>query len=115
MKHLLVRANRRLAVESAAYARLERLSREKFSDQFQIEYWEDPKFSEVMGRAGSLPPDTVVFDMAFLADDAGKPLGVLSSTRRASEALGLPIYSCWETLLGNGIVGGVISGGVQQG
>jgi PAS domain S-box-containing protein len=115
MRHLLVLANRRLAVESAAYARLDRLAREKFSDQFQIEYWEDPKLSEVVGRAGTFAPDTVVFDMAFLADDAGKPLGVLSSTRRASEALNLPIYSCWETLLGNGIVGGLISGGFQQG
>jgi PAS domain S-box-containing protein len=102
-------------MESAAYARLARLIPEKFGDQLQIEYWEDPKLSEVIGRAGTFAPDTVVFDMAFLADDAGKPLGVLSSTRKASEALGLPIYSCWETLLGNGIVGGVISGGFQQG
>jgi len=115
MKRLLVLANRNLALESAAYARLARLVRERFSDQIQIEYWEDPKLSEVIGRAGSFPPGTVVFDMAFLADDAGKPLGVLSSTRKASEALGLPIYSCWESLLGNGIVGGVISGGFQQG
>ncbi len=116
MKHLLVLANRNLAMESAAYARLARLVRdEKLSDQIQIEYWEDPKLSEVIGRAGTFAPDTVVFDMAFLANDAGRPLGVLSSTRRASEALGLPIYSCWETLLGNGIVGGLISGGFQQG
>ncbi len=114
-KHLLILANRHLAAESAAYARLARLIPEKFGDQFRIEYWEDPKLSEVIGRAGSLAPDTVVFDMAFLADEAGKPLGMLSSTRKASEALNLPIYSCWETLLGNGIVGGVISGGFQQG
>jgi PAS domain S-box-containing protein len=115
LKHLLVLANRNLAMESAAYARLARTIPEKFGDQIQIEYWEDPKLSEVIGRAGSFPADTVVFDMAFPADDAGKPLGVLSSTRKASKVLGLPIYSCWETLLGNGIVGGVISGGFQQG
>jgi PAS domain S-box-containing protein len=115
LKHLLVLANRSLAMESAAYARLARMIPEKFGDQFQIEYWEDPKLSEVIKRAGSFAPDTVVFDMAFPADDAGKPLGVLSSTRKISEVLGLPIYSCWETLLGNGIVGGVISGGFQQG
>jgi len=115
MKHLLVLANRRLAVESAAYARLESVIREKLDPQVEVEYWEDPKLSEVIERAGTFAPDTVVFDMAFLADDAGRPLGVPASTRRASEALGLPIYSCWETLLGNGIVGGLISGGFQQG
>jgi PAS domain S-box-containing protein len=115
MKHLLVLANRHLAVESAAYAMLARVVQERFSDQLQIEYWEDPKLSELIARAGSLAPNTVVFDMAFPADDAGKPLGVLSSTRKASAALPAPIYSCWETLLGNGIVGGLISGGFQQG
>ncbi len=115
LKRLLVLANRRLAAESAAYARLARLIPEKFGDQLQIEYREDPKLSELIARAGSFASDTVVFDMAFLADDTGKPLGVLSSTRKISEALGLPIYSCWESLLGNGIVGGVISGGFQQG
>ena len=114
-KHLLVLTNRRLAVESAAYATLARLIREKLSGQLQIEYWEDPKLSEVIGRAGTFSPDTVIFDMAFLADDEGRPLSLPASTRRASEALGLPIYSCWETLLGNGIVGGMIGGGFQQG
>jgi PAS domain S-box-containing protein len=116
MKHLLVLANRGLAVESAAYARLARaVAEHRLGDRVDIEYWEDPKLSAVIGRAGTFPRDTVVFDMAFLADDAGRPLGVPASTRKAADALGLPIYSCWETLLGNGIVGGIISGGFQQG
>jgi PAS domain S-box-containing protein len=115
LKHLLVLGNRHLAVESAAYAMLVREVQKRFSDRIQIEYWEDPKLSELIGRAGSLAPGTVIFDMAFPADDAGKPLGVLSSTRQASAALPAPMYSCWETLLGNGIVGGLISGGFQQG
>jgi PAS domain S-box-containing protein len=115
-KHLLVLANRAPAEESAAYARLARVVGDgKLGAQIQVEYWEDPKLSEVIARAGTFPPDTVVLDMTVLADDAGKPLGPLSGTRKASEALGLPIYSCWETLLGNGIVGGLISGGFQQG
>ena len=50
------------------------------SGQIQIEYWEDTR--------------------AFQSDPSGKPLGLLSSTRKASEALGPPIYSCWGTLLG---------------
>ncbi|HSV93379.1 MAG TPA: PAS domain-containing protein, partial [Desulfobacterales bacterium] len=116
MNHLLVLANRTQAAESAAYASLARVVAEhRMAVQLEIEYWEDPKLSEVIARAGTLPPDTVVFDMAFLASDTGRPLGLLSSTRTASEALGLPIYSCWESLLGNGIVGGVIAGGFQQG
>jgi hypothetical protein len=54
----------------------------------------------VIRRAGTFASDRVVFDLAFLANDAGKPLGVLSSTRKASEALGPSIYTCGERLLG---------------
>ncbi len=115
MKHLLVLANRRQAAESAAYAAFSRLARERLSGQLDVEYWEDPTLSELVARAASLPPDTVVFDMAFPTDDAGKPLGLLSATRTVSAALPVPMYSCWETLLGNGIVGGLISGGHEQG
>lgn len=53
-------------MESAAYALLEKLIGEKLSGELQIEYWEDPRLSEVIGRAGSLPADTVIFDLAFL-------------------------------------------------
>lgn len=116
MRHLLVLAERERAAESAAYARLADVVRDRErAGQFEVEYWEDPTLSTLIARAGTLAPDTVVLDMASLAGDAGSPPGLLSSTRQASEALGLPIYSCWESLLGNGIVGGVISGGYQQG
>jgi signal transduction histidine kinase/ABC-type uncharacterized transport system substrate-binding protein len=115
MRHLLVLGNRDLAAESAAYAELLELTRAGLNGEIRIEYWEDPKLSEVIARAGSFPADTVVFDMAFLLDDAGRLLSIPSSTRQASEALNLPIYSCWETILGAGIVGGMISGGYQQG
>jgi PAS domain S-box-containing protein len=116
MKNLLVLASRRLAAESPAYAKLAEVARyRKLAGRIAVEYWEDPKLSELIARSGTFPPGTVVLDMATLADDAGSPLGQLSTTRKVSEALGLPIYSCWETLLGNGIVGGLVSGGFQQG
>jgi PAS domain S-box-containing protein len=116
MKRLLVLANRRLAAESPTYAKLVDVARyRKLAGRIEVEYWEDPKLSEISERAGAFPPGTVVLDMAFLADDAGKPLGLLAGTRKASEELGLPMYSCWESLLGDGIVGGMISGSFQQG
>ncbi len=49
------------------------VSDNRLSGQIQIEYSEDPKLSEVIRRAGTFAFDTVVFDMAFLANDAGKP------------------------------------------
>jgi len=116
MKNLLVLANHRLVAQSPSYARLPEVARyRRLAGRVEVEYWEDPKLSELIARAGTLTPGTVVLDMATLAGDDGTPLGLLASTRRASEALGVPIYSCWESLLGNGIVGGMISGGYQQG
>ena len=116
MRRLVVLASRRLAAQSPAYARLLEVVRyRELAGRLQVEYWEDPKLSDLIARAGTFPPDTVVLDMAFIAEDPGTPVGLLSSTRRASEALGLPFYSCWESLLDNGIVGGMISGSFQQG
>jgi len=116
VKNLLVLANRRLSEASPSYARLPEVARyRRLAGRVEVEYWEDPKLSELLARAGTLPPGTVVLDMAVLADDDGTPLAPAASTRKASEALGVPIYSCWESALGNGIVGGRISGGFQQG
>ena len=114
-RHLIVFVNRRIAAEWAAYRQLERLIREEFSSGLDVRFWEDPSFAEVLRRAPSLPQDSVVVAMSFFLDEAGRPLPLAASAREVSAALAVPMYSSWESLLGNGIVGGMISGGFQQG
>ena len=108
-------ANRRIVAERSAYRQLQRLIREEFPPGMDLRFWEDPPLEEVLRRAPGLPRDSVVVAMSFFLDREGRPLPLASSTRQVAEALPVPMYSSWESLLGNGIVGGMISGGFQQG
>ena len=114
-RRIIVLANRRIVAERAVYRQLQRLIREDFPPGMDVRFWEDPPLAEVLRRAPSLPRDTVVVAMSFFLREDGRPLPLPSSARAVSEALPVPMYSSWESLLGNGIVGGMISGGFQQG
>jgi PAS domain S-box-containing protein len=116
MRRLLVLANRQVAAESAAYDELAEVVRGEVGRGVDVRFWEDPPLEElVLFESDPDAKDTVIFDIAFPTDSMGQPLPLGSSTRQASRALAIPMYSIWESLLGNGIVGGMISGGFQQG
>jgi PAS domain S-box-containing protein len=114
-RRIIVLANRRIVAENGSYRRLLRLVREEFPPGLDLRFWEDPPLEEVLRRGPGLPQDTVVVAMSFFLDRDGRPLPLASSLREVSRALSVPMYSSWEPLLGNGIVGGMISGGFQQG
>jgi PAS domain S-box-containing protein len=114
-KYMIVLANRQITAEGAAYAELTDVIRRGTDGELDVRYWEDPPLADVLRLGDALPRDTIIFDIGFFADEFGKPLPLESSTREVSQALAVPIYSCWESLLGSGIVGGMIAGGFQQG
>jgi PAS domain S-box-containing protein len=114
-KVMIVLANKRISAEDAAYAELHDYINRGLGGEVDVRYWEDPPLAEVLRLGDSLLKDAIVFDIAFFTDESGKPLPLESSTRQVSQALGVPIYSSWESLLGNGIVGGMVASGFQQG
>ncbi len=114
-RHVLILANQQVTSETAAYERLVRAANDTFPREVSIRYWQDPALAEVLDRAGSFAPDTVAFSAANFTDDTGRQLPLVSTMRQVSDALGLPIYSCSESVLGDGIVGGSVTGGFQQG
>ena len=116
LKRLIVLANRQVTAEGAAYAELAGVIKEEVGSGVEVSFWEDPRMEDVLRFASGAPPkDTVFFDIAFPTDQHGQPLPLDSSTREISRALEAPLYSIWEGLLGSGIVGGMMSGGFQQG
>ncbi len=114
-RRVIMLVNRRVVAERGTFRQLQRVIREELAPGLDVRFWEDPRRSEVLRRAPSLPRDTVVVAMSFFLDDAGRPLPLASSVRQIAEALPVPMYSSWESLLGHGIVGGMISSGFQQG
>jgi len=114
-RRVVMFVNRRIAAERAAYRRLQRLVRDELAPGLDVRFWEDPPLQEVLAWARGKPAGLVVLAMSFFLDDSGRPLPLASSTRQVAAALQAPMYSSWESLLGNGIVGGMIGGGFSRG
>ncbi len=110
-KHLLIFANSGIRAERAAYERLVAAARQEFRQEMSLEFWEDPELPDIRARASSIPDDTIVFTLAYFSDEEGRPFPLAEGTRAAAEAIGRPIYSCWESVFGNGVVGGSITRG----
>ncbi len=108
---LIIFANSGIRAERAAYERLVAAARQEFRQEMSLEFWEDPELPDIRARASSIPADTIAFTLAYFSDEEGRPLPLADGTRAVSDAIGLPIYSCWESVFGSGIVGGSITRG----
>jgi PAS domain S-box-containing protein len=114
-KHLIILANSVLSAEHAASERLAAAAQEEFRDELSLEFWLDPTLPEIRARASSLPADAIIFSLAYLSDSDGRLLPLAEGTRAAADALRRPMYSCWESVFGSGIVGGSITRGALVG
>ncbi len=70
---------------------------------------------ELQDALHRLPADTVVLHLSFYRDRNGKSYTVSESTRLIKDSTDLPLYSCWDFMLGNGIIGGKMVSGTMQG
>ena len=71
--------------------------------------------AEIMAAAAQLPPQTIIFYSTTLVDGAGEafiPRDVVANLAAVANA---PIYSFWDALLGEGIVGGYLSSAEAMG
>ncbi|OHD74039.1 MAG: hypothetical protein A2177_14725 [Spirochaetes bacterium RBG_13_68_11] len=114
-KHLLIFANSTIRAEYAAYERLAAIARQEFRQEMTLEFWEDPELPDIRARASSIPADAIVFTLAYFSDSEGRPLPLAEGTQAVSEAIRRPMYSCWESVFGSGIVGGSITQGALVG
>ncbi len=114
-EHVLILANRDIRAEHAAYERLAAVARQEFRSPVTLEFWEDPELSDVRFRASSLPADAVVFTLAYVSDAEGRPYPLAGGTQAVADAIDRPMYSCWESVFGSGVVGGSITRGTLVG
>jgi len=76
---------------------------------------EGRNIKEVQDDIGRLPDNRLILIISSIRDEQGIPLpfrvlpGIMTSVRR------IPIYGCWDFLLGHGIVGGKLISGFAQG
>jgi signal transduction histidine kinase len=73
-----------------------------------IRYAADRSLDDVVKEVASLPPQTVILLGTFLRDAAGRDLGTVAAATRIAAASTVPVYAVNETLLGTGVVGGLV-------
>src|SRR4030095_11386846 len=62
--------------------------------------------SEIEDRVRTLPPDSIVYYLSLIGDDAGRTYSAVEAAEAISHASSAPVYGWHEAFLGHGIVGG---------
>lgn len=74
----------------------------------EIAYLNDFSFNELGEKIAGLPPDAVVICLTITRDNRGNTTLPRDGVLMVTEAAQVPVYSHWETVLGDGIVGGYL-------
>ena len=86
-----------------------------FRDRLKVEYWTHMELGEILDRAEVLTPDTFLFFIPFYQTIGGKFYTAEEVVQAISGHTDVPLYTAWEFLLGNGVVGGRLLSGFQHG
>jgi len=87
----------------------------EFSPKIAFDYLEDLTMDELREQLRQLKPGTVILLMTFNRDRSGKVFNYDESIGLIAEVAPVPMYGVWDFYLGNGIVGGMLISGRDQG
>lgn len=98
------------APEDRDWEVLARLEFRPFESRVKVTHWSGLPFAELLERASRLPPETAVFFLTYFQEPDGTPTP--SSARNVERLAGqcsAPIFGPYDTYLGRGIVGGMMT------
>jgi PAS domain S-box-containing protein len=84
-------------------------------EQVRFTFWDDLPLDELEVRLAALPPGRLAFLNGAVYGQNGEVLTFSEALGRLTRAGKVPIYSVWDFLLGEGIVGGKLVNGGRQG
>jgi signal transduction histidine kinase len=74
----------------------------------KVSFLDDFSFQDLGRKVAELPPDTVVICLTITRDNQGNPTIPRHGVAMVAQAAKVPVYSLWENILGEGIVGGYL-------
>jgi len=86
-----------------------------FAQRFSFEFWDEVTLNDLPRRAATLDEDAVVYYVPFYLDVSGTSYSADEMAGHLARATRAPVYTSWEFLLGNGLVGGKLLSGVRHG
>jgi diguanylate cyclase (GGDEF)-like protein len=86
-----------------------------YSDQITFEFWEDVNMVDIQKDVKNLTKNTIILLMTFNKDKSFNSYTYDESISLISEDSAVPIYGVWDFYLGNGLLGGKLTNGFNQG
>lgn len=93
---------------------IERAARE-YQGRLEIVSSEGQSLDQVLDTVAALPPDAIVLLMTFYLDQDGTSYDYDEVVGAVSAASRVPVYGVWDIYLGEGLVGGRLTSGEDQG
>jgi len=75
----------------------------------------DIELSSLKNKLHNLPEDSIVLWMNFFSDKFGNPISLKEVSDLLQKYCSVPVYSLWDTRLGKGALGGMLTSGHAQG
>ncbi len=88
---------------------------EQRSRPSELELFDDPVLSHIEERVRLAGSDTVVFILNRPTNDDGETIDSSTAVRAISDASRQPVFSVWDYMFGDGIVGGKLTSGEAHG
>jgi len=85
------------------------------SPYIKVLHSDNLSFSELLAQVEAMPRDGLILQGLFNRDCEGQFFDVAEATEAISKRANVPIYGLFDFDLGNGIVGGLLSSGYDQG
>ncbi len=86
-----------------------------FRDRLKIDYWTQLDLEEVNKLVAELPEDTFLFFIPYFQIIGSRYLAAEEVIYSIASHSSVPIYTAWDFLLGNGVVGGNMLSSVNHG
>jgi len=87
----------------------------EFRDQVTFTFFENLTMAELLAKVASLSQGDIILLMTFNRDRSGQVFSYDRSIALIAHAAKVPIYGVWDFYLGKGIIGGMLTSGVDQG
>ncbi len=86
-----------------------------FEDRVDFVFFDDYDLAELKNKVWKLPRDSIILLSVISRDKSGHFFAYEESLAHIYGEASVPIYSFWDTYIGKGIVGGMLTSGFHQG
>lgn len=87
----------------------------EFTPSIKIRFSEFLKFDDLLAQIQQLPKESAVLLITYTNAKDGQVLSMAESARRIAENSPVPVYSVWDSYMGEGVLGGKMINGREHG